>query len=331
MSTFPKQKQETPIQIARAISLRQNSGAAARNLLAPPPPSPPPTTTLAATSPHNNKKQPKNHVSINRQKLKQMQKQKRQSLLRSQQEQQEKENRMKENKKRQYGNVPSKLYNGTAARSYSPASCYCDAASSVSSSSTQAAVIVNRHARANDNDCDGNTLRMKGARQSLSSSSQQQQQQYPPKIISSAISTDRHQHRSNNNSGSNTSDCTQKHRHKSFGKIPSYILQRRITEAETDLKNRQRQRQLQNDDDDEADTSPPPVNGMVRLSEKERVETLALLQDNRDKTQKELLRLPLASGNSIGMLKKRETLERKMKEIHEAIDIFKQTKVYIEQ
>mmetsp|Transcript_34558 Transcript_34558/g.42268 ORF Transcript_34558/g.42268 Transcript_34558/m.42268 type:complete len:82 (+) Transcript_34558:416-661(+) len=44
----------------------------------------------------------------------------------------------------------------------------------------KAAVIANRHAHANTNDCDGNTLRRRrGARQS--SSSQRQQQQHPLK------------------------------------------------------------------------------------------------------------------------------------------------------
>ena len=91
-------------------------------------------------------------------------------------------------------------------------------------------------------------------------------------------------------------------RHKSYGKVPRYITQRkeRITQAEQD---RARKEELE-----------PPEPGLVLLAESERLKTLALLEINEKTVKYNLVNIPFSMNpKRAGRL--REALSLRLKEI----------------
>ena len=70
------------------------------------------------------------------------------------------------------------------------------------------------------------------------------------------------------------------------------------------------------------------VSGMVLIDEEERLETLAILQDNYAKAQKELSRMPLQIETQ-GQKKRQTLLEGKLQELEGALKIFSRKKVYV--
>ena len=94
-----------------------------------------------------------------------------------------------------------------------------------------------------------------------------------------------------------------------------------MAEAE---ESRRRQQNAESDDDG------PPAEGMVRMKESERLETLRLLEASEEKARTDLQRLPL-SMQGLGAAVKRENLERRLREIDDAKRIFSKEKVYIQQ
>jgi len=111
-------------------------------------------------------------------------------------------------------------------------------------------------------------------------------------------------------------------KHKAFGRVPSYLTERRARIAEAE---RLRQDKARQDEENR-----PPIEGMVRLPESERLETLQRLKEDEERTRTELQSLPFAV-QSHGTAKKRDELEHRLKEIEEAKSIFSRKKVFVQE
>ena len=67
---------------------------------------------------------------------------------------------------------------------------------------------------------------------------------------------------------------------------------------------------------------------MRLLSEDERLETLAVLQKNRADVERALQGLPLKI-ETVGQIRRRDELERRMREIEEGLKVFARPKVLV--
>jgi hypothetical protein len=105
-------------------------------------------------------------------------------------------------------------------------------------------------------------------------------------------------------------------KHDEFGRVPQYLLDRKIELAEQEAK----QKKAQED-------SLIPV-GMKRMEESERLRTLQLLHDSCRKIVGELGRFPLVVETE-SRRRQKEELERKLKEVEEAVRTFSKPIVFI--
>mmetsp|Transcript_2149 Transcript_2149/g.3941 ORF Transcript_2149/g.3941 Transcript_2149/m.3941 type:complete len:311 (-) Transcript_2149:143-1075(-) len=107
-------------------------------------------------------------------------------------------------------------------------------------------------------------------------------------------------------------------RKKDFGKVPKYLIQRQRDLAEkAEMKRRLR----------EEEQVP---NGMVLMSEEERLSTLEVLFENRALVEADINKLPLKI-ETMGQRKRLEALELKLAEIEKAQKLFSKKRVYITQ
>lgn len=106
------------------------------------------------------------------------------------------------------------------------------------------------------------------------------------------------------------------HRHAEFGNVPSYLQDRKEEWAEAEERRRAEM----------PDPDCPP--GMTLMPEEERQETLKQLQDSEKQVQQALYKLPL-HVTTLGLKKKKEALEAKLREIENAKSIFSRPKVFI--
>jgi len=105
---------------------------------------------------------------------------------------------------------------------------------------------------------------------------------------------------------------------KDFGKVPKYLRERQAELAqEEDIR-----RQL-------ADIDMDCPEGMRLLPEGERIETLKILEGNREKVTAEIGQMPFVI-DTLGLKKRKQALENKLKDIDNAIKIFSRRKVYVE-
>ena len=107
----------------------------------------------------------------------------------------------------------------------------------------------------------------------------------------------------------------QTQRHSSYGKIPTYILNRKAVQAEAE-----RLLQLENEN--------KCPEGMVLMSESDRLDTLRQLKEKEESVQYQLMRLPIAN-RTMASEAKRERLEKESREIEQAQDMFSRDKVYV--
>ena len=105
-------------------------------------------------------------------------------------------------------------------------------------------------------------------------------------------------------------------RHKSYGKIPAYILNRRA-KIEQEEHNRLLKEQ-----------NAPPAPGLVLLEEFERLETLRILDENERIERDNLRNIPF-SMNTQRAARLRETIELRLKEIEDAKTIFSKDRVFV--
>lgn len=103
---------------------------------------------------------------------------------------------------------------------------------------------------------------------------------------------------------------------KDMGKVPTYLLNRKMElAAEQEAKERAK----------EASTIPP---GMRMLPEEERLETLAILENNRREVESAIQRLPIIIETP-SAVRRKEELERRLREIEDAARIFSRPKVLV--
>lgn len=105
-------------------------------------------------------------------------------------------------------------------------------------------------------------------------------------------------------------------KHKSFGKVPSYLTQRK-----TEMKLLKEREEAMKPDKD----CPP---GMTLMPNEERLATLETLQQSKEECISQLSKMPIAI-ETLSLKEKQHSLECKLKEIDNAINLFSKPKVFI--
>ncbi|PNH09884.1 hypothetical protein TSOC_003443 [Tetrabaena socialis] len=103
---------------------------------------------------------------------------------------------------------------------------------------------------------------------------------------------------------------------KDYGQVPSYLLERKLQMA-ADVEAAARAK--------EAALIPP---GMRLLPEEERLETLEILKKNKDEIERAIQGLPLRT-ETLSAIRRKEELERRLREIEDAQKIFARPKVLV--
>eukprot|EP00804_Cyclotella_cryptica_P025673 CCRYP_002885-RA/>CCRYP_002885-RA protein AED:0.09 eAED:0.08 QI:0/-1/0/1/-1/1/1/0/270 len=107
-------------------------------------------------------------------------------------------------------------------------------------------------------------------------------------------------------------------RHKSFGKTPAYITNRRAK-----LEQEEHERML-------IQQNAPPAPGLVLMDEIERLETLRILDENEKIERDKLRNIPFAmNGHRAARI--REAIEFRLKEIEDAKKVFSKDRVFVAQ
>ena len=114
-------------------------------------------------------------------------------------------------------------------------------------------------------------------------------------------------------------DETKPDLHSGFGEVPAYIRQRQKAAAEAEKAAAEKA---------EREKGCPP--GMTRMSEEERVETLAVLMKNKEVGYQELAKLPM-TVETPSLRRRKADLERKLEQIEDAIKIFSRECVWVQE
>lgn len=104
--------------------------------------------------------------------------------------------------------------------------------------------------------------------------------------------------------------------HKSFGKVPTYITDRR----EKIKREEEEQRRLKE--------NAPPAPGLVLMDESERLETLRLLEENEKQAREELRNIPFKMNHQRAA-RLRHAIDYRLKEIEDTRKIFSKDKVFV--
>ncbi|RLN62949.1 hypothetical protein BBJ29_003586 [Phytophthora kernoviae] len=104
--------------------------------------------------------------------------------------------------------------------------------------------------------------------------------------------------------------------HRSYGRIPRYLLERKEQWAREEAERRR----------NAPDPDCPP--GMVLLDEDERVRTLEVLHKSLVEAQTRMNAMPLCI-ETFSQIRRKNELETKLQEIEDAIKVFDRAKVYI--
>ena len=104
--------------------------------------------------------------------------------------------------------------------------------------------------------------------------------------------------------------------HKSFGRIPRYLVKR--------------QQKWAKEEEERRKNAPDPhcPRGMKIMDDEERIETLRVLRQSQTEARRQLYALPLTIDTPT-QLRRKNKLEAKLKEIEEAILIFDRERVFI--
>lgn len=105
-------------------------------------------------------------------------------------------------------------------------------------------------------------------------------------------------------------------KHESYGRVPDYIEQRKAKQMAEEEERRR--------------NAPDPncPRGMKLMPETERISTLEILSASREECLKQLQKMPFVVETAT-LKKKKETLETKLQEVEQAIELFQKPKVYI--
>ena len=105
-------------------------------------------------------------------------------------------------------------------------------------------------------------------------------------------------------------------KHREFGKVPKYLVKQKMEQAKKDIA-------IQ-----EAEAIGAVPQGMVVLSEEDRLRTLATLRESMEETRKEIQKAPLRIETP-GQKRRMKELEDKLNETEEAIKIFSKERVFV--
>ncbi|KAL3769144.1 hypothetical protein ACHAWU_001212 [Discostella pseudostelligera] len=105
-------------------------------------------------------------------------------------------------------------------------------------------------------------------------------------------------------------------RHKSYGKVPTYITDRK---AKIEREEEEQRRLKEN---------APPAPGLVLMDESERLETLRLLEENEKQARDELRNIPFKMNHQRAA-RLRQAIDYRLKEIEDTRKIFSKAKVFV--
>ena len=281
----------TPSSLASLIAKRQVRGEDVKCLIAPLPiesnnaddDSDNQSCTACHLSPSS--KKPKNHLRANRQALKEKQQHNAAQKEARQTKEKLKQQKLEKKKQKLFGNVRSRV------------------ASSLSSPSEQSAEVQNIG---------------RGVSSLAASDSTTDSVAFGRKVPIHA-QTSHHRPSTNNSCAESvvsSSSSSNSRRHKSYGKVPSYITRRRAKIAEFEEEQRRR------------DETAPPEPGLVLLEESERIKTLDILKASELEARYELSNIPF-SMNPARAGKLREAISFRLKEIEDAILVFSKERVFV--
>lgn len=103
---------------------------------------------------------------------------------------------------------------------------------------------------------------------------------------------------------------------KDYGKIPKYIIQRKLEKEELEQKKME---------EEEARKIPP---GMRKMTDDERLETLSILNNNKKKIIESIKNLPLIIETP-SMIKYQSELNEKLNQIEQTIKVFNKPTVFV--
>ena len=219
-----------------------------------------------------------NHVVANRKALREKQRTKKAAEMERQAKEVECQRKLEQKKQKLYGNIRSKILDPAAPSSHaSPNDRSCSSSFSNDSSNG-----VSYHIAF-------------GKKMSCSSAAPRQSIDVDSSAVSLASST-RH--------------------HKSFGKIPTYITDRK---AKIEREEEEQRRLREN---------APPAPGLVLMEETERLETLRLLEENEKQAREELRNIPFKMNHQRAA-RLRQAIDYRLKEIEDTRKIFSKDKVFV--
>lgn len=221
-----------------------------------------------------------NHVVANRKALREKQRTKKAAEMERQAKEVERQRKLEQKKQKLYGNIRSKILDPAASSSHaSPNDRSCS--SSFSNDSTRSNEVSYHIAF--------------GKKISSSSTAPRQSIDVDSCAVSLASST-RH--------------------HKSFGKVPTYITDRK---AKIEREEEEQRRLREN---------APPAPGLVLMDESERLETLRLLEENEKQAREELRNIPFKMNHQRAA-RLRQAIDYRLKEIEDTRKIFSKDKVFV--
>mmetsp|Transcript_15973 Transcript_15973/g.33520 ORF Transcript_15973/g.33520 Transcript_15973/m.33520 type:complete len:303 (+) Transcript_15973:904-1812(+) len=281
----------SPRELASLIAKRQSSGEDARCLIAPLPielhPDDGSLNSHTATRRTSSSKVVKNPFKANRQALKERQKSNKNAALDKRQREENEKRKILQKKEKMFGNIKSKVHEPIASSLYSantPKEHLVTSLSRNRVSKTSSEKDLNNACHIAFGSKVSSVLN--ATRTSVTSMSPQQNE--PAE------------------------------RHKSYGKIPAYIINRR----EKIERQEQERKMLQE--------KAPPAPGLVLMAESERLETLRLLEENEEKERHALQNIPF-SMNGHRAARLRDVIEFRLKEIEDAKKIFSNPRVFVSE
>eukprot|EP00957_Ditylum_brightwellii_P006196 469072-Ditylum_brightwellii.AAC.1 len=248
MSDQNPQHHQSAQELASQIAKRQISGSDARNLIAPCDDEETEDEIMSMKSP--SPKKPRNHQSFHRRALREMQ---RKNQLQTENEKDQKEKEKKNQKARmmrQFGNVRSRVFDSALSSS---------ASSSLSSNSLS--LSMQNNARC------GSIIAPPRSPSSTSAVAGDFKIAFGRKVPTQQTISGRGSFNVKNVQQSLDGATAGPFRGNSHGRVPDYITKRKTAMAEAE-ESRRRQQNAESDDDG------PPAEGMVRMKESERLETL---------------------------------------------------------
>ncbi len=291
----------SPRSVAALIAKRQRGGDGLKSLIAPATnehdeyasrrsfevsqpknsPSNQSFATCRGSSSKKLKKKPKNHLKANREALKEKQRGNKDVELERQTKEKLRHQKIHKKKQQLYGNVKSRILEPTAPSASSP--------SEHSSNSAMASQRNGPFA--------ASPLSANSTRQNIAFGKKAPVPQ--PNTYSQSVGT-----------------SSPEERHKSYGKVPKYI-----TDRKAKIEQEEEEMRILKD-------NAPPAPGLVLMEESERLETLRMLEANEKEAREALSNIPFRM-NEQRAARLRQAVEYRLKEIEDTRKIFSKDKVFV--